>query len=202
MSVTLPPEGQYTEAELRWIEDEPAGLLPSDQTSLWGQARKVFADYIQGNLLDELTRIVANMDPSTCDEDGIENWEIELGIPVDKSKSLAARRAFVQARRQKGAFTRTRRRLIVESFILATQGDPITFGTFGVPFTDDGIPFYAGEFDLDGTYEIIEDVPNFTYDVRILNTIAVDEAGLHRELYRVTPAPIDDNFSITFVSSL
>lgn len=202
MPVTLPVEGAYSDVEQRWIATEPGGLLPQGQDSLWGQARKVFCDYMQTNLFDKLVTYWNNMNPATCSDDDIPNWEIMLGIPVNESKSIDARRAFIQIRAQRGAFTRTRRRAVVELFILATEGTPITFTPSGVPFTADGIPFFAGDFDVSTAYEIVEDIPNFTYDVRILNTIDVDLAGLQRELFRITPSPIDENFTVTQVASL
>lgn len=203
MTLTLPPEGSYTPTELTWIDTEPAGLFPMGQDSFWGQMRKVFCDYMQTEMFDKLAVYYNNLDPRTCDEDDIANWEITYGVPVDESKELLSRIAFIEARGQQGPFTRSRRRAIVEMFIRAVDGTPLMFfRPEGTPFTVDGIPFGADDFDLSSAYEIVEDIPNFTYDVRVLESIGIDEPGLYRELKRITPAPIDDNFTVTQVLSL
>ena len=196
--LSYPSVTSYSDTELRWIESEPSGLLPTDQDSFWGQQRKVFCDYMQTEMFDKLEAYYANMSPLTCDEDDIANWEIMLGIPVDTAKSLAYRRAFVQIRRYRGAFTRTFRKQVVELFINAANGIPILFFTpGGLPFSD-SVPllFGSGTFDTSTAYAIVEDIPNFTYAVKIRDDVGVDEVGLRRELKRITPAPIDDNFTI------
>lgn len=202
MPPTIPAETSYSETELSWIESEPR-VLPSDQDSFWGQARKVFADYLQTNVVNRLDTYWNNLSPITCDEDDLANWEETLGIPVNNAQPIEYRRALVQIRLHRGAFTRTFRRQIVQLFINAVEGSPIIFFTDdGIPFGDDGIVFGSGDFDATAVYEIVEDVPGYSYDVSILNTIDIDEVGLYRELKRATPAPIDDNFTITRVSSL
>lgn len=197
-SLILPSETTYGDIEHDLIENEPPGLFPMGQYSLWGQMRKLFADALQV-LADQLTQWYLNLDPSTVDLDDIPEWEEMLGIPSDATKDLTHRRAFIMSRFQRGPFTRTRRRLIVESFIIATFGQAIEFDPTGVPFVTGGIPFYSGSDSLVGTYNIVEDIPNFAYDVRILNTITVDEPGLTRELRRITPAGI--TFTITFTAT-
>lgn len=181
--------------EFTWIEAEPPGLFPLGQDSVWGQARKVFADYLQTSIKDSLTQFYLDLDPATCSEDTLARWEFELGIPVNLSKPVEQRRAFVQSRRQVGPFTRTRRRLIVEAFIIATEGGVPTFDAGGIPFDAGGIIFHSGVFDLTGTYNIVEDIPGFAYDVRVLDTIDADFEGMARELERITTAPI--TFTIT-----
>lgn len=194
---TIPAETTYSDTELNWIGNEPANVFPGDQSSFWGQARKVFADYLQENVFDRLDQWYRDLNPATCSVEELHNWEILLGIPVDETKATTLRRAFIQSRLQRGPFTRARRDALIEFFIVATFGPAIEFSPSGVPFTADGIPFYSGEYDLTGTYRVVEDIPNFSYDVRILNTITPD-AGLERELARITPAGIA--FTITPVA--
>lgn len=191
----LPAEGAYTDAEHNWIDNEPPGLLPGDQSSYWGQMRKVFTDQIQ-TVIDLFTEFYTDLDPSTVDADDIGNWEAELAIPSDTTKSLATRQAFVITHLAKGAFTRTRRVQIVEAFIMATFGQTMEFTLAGIPFDAGGIPFFGDITSLAGTYRIVEDIPSFSYDVRILDTITVD--GLDRELAHFTPAGI--SFTISYVA--
>lgn len=202
MPLAIPAETTYSDEERRWLQNEPAGIFPTDQTGFYGQARKVFADYLQVNFRDMLDRWWNNLDPSTCSTEDLANWEVQLGIPVNLLKSDAARIAFIGSRRTKGAFTRTRRRLIVEAFIIATFGGAPSLTPDGLSLTGDGITLLSDATSVDGTYEIVEDIPGFSYDVRILESVGVDEAGLYRELYRITPSPIDDNFSISIVDTL
>lgn len=198
----IPAEGTYTDAELEWIDAEPPGLFP-DQQSIWGQARKTFADYVQSNLSDKLNQLRLDLDPATADLDGIADWERMLLIPVDTTKSLSQRRAFVQSRRIRGAFTKTRRKNVVELFIAATLGVPtFDLSADGTPLTSDGHTLGDGisESDITSLYEITQNVAAFSYHVYILNTVGEDTDGLTRELERITPAPI--TFTITHPSSL
>lgn len=190
MPITIPPETQYSDTELNWIEAEPPGLFPSDQSGLWGQARKVFADYFQREIVDKLAEIYDSLDPAVANEVGIARWEQMLGIPINPTRPLESRRAFVQSRRERGPFTHTRRRKIIEAFITATFGVAPVFGTGGIPLTAGGIPLFSGVNSLADTYHVIEDIPGRSYDVRILDAITVDEDGLTRELDRITPQPI------------
>lgn len=164
--------------------------MPMGQDSLWGQARKVFCDYMQENLFDKLDRYWLNMSPATCDADDLANWEVDLGIPVNPAKALELRRAFVELRRYRGPFTRTIRARIVEMFILATIASPIIFTPEGVAFTEDGIPFGDELAGIVGTYNVVENIPGFSYQVLIASGVDLDTVGLSRELDRMTPAPI------------
>lgn len=203
MTLDYMPNVAPTSTELTWIDTEPPGLFPTDQDSFWGTARKVYCDWLQATLFDKLALYWNNLDPATCDEDDIVNYEMMYGIPSDTTKTLAQRRAFVQVRAYRGAFTRTIRRQVIELFIDAVENTPIIFFTSGgVPFTAGGIPFGAGDFDPSAVYSVVEDVPGFAYDVQILDGVDIDEPGLLRELKRITPAPIDDGVTITFVASL
>lgn len=199
MPVTLPAERPYTDTELNWIDSEPPGLLPSDQSGLWGVARKVFADYLQREITDLMESIYNSLDPSTADARGMARWEELLGIPVNTGKTLEERRAFVMSRRERGPFTRSRRDRIIEAFIRTTFGPVPELGLSGIPLTGGGIPLYSGEDSLIGTYHVVEGDPTNpylrTFDIRLLPSIALDEDGLEREFNRVIPAPY--GFTIT-----
>ena len=194
MSLVIPPEGTYGDIEHDFIENEPPGLFPTDQNSLWGQARKIFTDELQV-VADKMAQWYLNLDPRTVHVDDMPEWEYMLNIPDSTGKTDEARRAFILARRERGPFTRTRRRKIVESFITATFGVPIMFTPTGVPFTAGGIPFFSGEDSLVGTYTIIENIPAYSYEVRVLDSLDIDVVGLQRELDRITPAVY--SFTIT-----
>lgn len=199
----IPVEGTYLDIELDLADNEPPGLLPTDQTSYWGQLRRVFADNLQV-LADQMEQWYLNLDPRTVNADDMPEWEYLENIPTSPAgKTLDDRRAFVLSRNGRGAFTRTRRRVLVESFIAAVFGvPPLALVVGGVPFTDDGFTL-GGEFtlaDLQALYEIVEDIPGFAYTVNILDTVGEDTDGLTRELYRITPAGI--TFTIEHVSML
>jgi hypothetical protein len=194
-NLTIPPETTYTDIEHDLIENEPPGLLPGDQHSVWGQVRKVYADYLQFNFADVLDQWYLNLDPRTVAPSDLPEWEYMLDVAANEALSMEARQSFLVARREQGAFTRTRRRRLVEAFIVPTFGAATDFTADGIPFNAAGIPLYSGATSLAGTYNIVENVPNFSYDVRILNTITVDVPGLTRELKRITPSGI--SFTIT-----
>lgn len=191
----LPPEGQYGDIERDLIDNEPPGLFPGDQNSVWGQVRKVFADYMQYNLADVLGQWYMNLDPRTVADGDIPEWEYMLDTPANDALSIESRKSFLVARREQGAFTRSRRRRLVEAFITSTFGPATDFTPDGIPIDASGITLYSGATSLAGTYNIVENVTNFSYDVRILNTITIDTAGLTRELKRITPSGI--TFTIT-----
>jgi hypothetical protein len=195
VNLAIPPETAYTDIERDLIDNEPPGLFPGDQISVWGQVRKVFADYMQYNLADVLNEWYMNLDPRTVGIGDVPEWEYMLDTPENSALSVERRRSFLASRREQGAFTRSRRRRLVESFITATFGPATDFTPDGLPFDASGITLYSGITSLAGTYNIVENVPNFSYDVRILNTITIDTAGLTRELKRITPSGI--TFTIT-----
>jgi hypothetical protein len=183
-------QGAYTDIERDFIDNEPPGLFPTDQSSVWGQVRSVYGAYLQ-TLADMLTKWYGNLDPATVSDDDLPEWEEMLNLPAGNTTlTTTARRANIIARFQRGPFTRTRRRLLVESFITPTFGTAISFDPTGVPFVSAGIPFFSGTSSLTGTYNIVENIPAFSYQVRILNTITVDTIGMTRELTRITPAGI------------
>jgi len=200
MAPTLPAESTYSDTELDWIGNEPAGRFPLDQSSYWGQARKVFADYLQANIVDRLDSFEMARQIATCPADEIHNWEIMLGLPVRESAPLPFRRALVKMRAYRGPFTRTQRANVVEGFIGLTFGAELEFTPSGIPFpsADAGMEFHVAPASLTTLYDVVEDVPNFTYNVKLDVSLDgnIDEASLIRELERLTTAPI--TFTITY----
>jgi hypothetical protein len=198
-NLELSPETQITDIESHLIDAEPGGLFPIGQDSIFGQMRRVRADAIQV-LADQLRQWYLNLDPATVDNIDMAMWEQLLGIPTSNVRAIEARRAFIVSRRIRGPFTRTRRRVIVEAFILATFGAAPRFSDDGIPLTSAGLPLYADITSLAGSYLIVENIPGFTYTVYIKNPITVDATGLTRELARITPEPI--TFTISNVNQL
>lgn len=197
---TIPVEGTYGDVERNFIENSPEGMWPDNQDSNFGQIRKVLCDELQ-LMVDKLTILADELFIETAT--GAETlmlWERLLGVPIEPTgKSDAERRSILAPRLVYGPFTRTRRREIVEGFIISTFGESAALTTSGLELTAAGVPLFSGVFSLTGTYNIVENVSNFTYDVRILNTITIDEDGLRRELDRITPAGI--TYTITYTAT-
>src|SRR3954470_12806391 len=186
MPLVIPPVEARTDIEQLWTDLEPPGLFPPDQDSWWGQRRKIRADYLQ-TLADGFAQWYLNMNPNTVDATDMGAWEEMLALPAIGTLTVEQRRSRVLSRWSRGPFTRARRRALVEAFITATFGTAIQFSPGGVAFDSAGTPMYSGTTSLAGTYNIVENIPAFSYDVRILNTITVDIPGLTRELTRITP---------------
>lgn len=198
--LTIPAEGTYGDIEHDFIENEPPGLFPGDQRSVWGQVRATYAAHLQV-ISDLLTTWYGNLSPYTVMPGDIPEWEYMLDLPPSNmALTDAARMANIQSRFKRGAFTRTRRRQIVETFIAATFGIALEFDSGGFALVPAGLPMFSGSTSLDNTYVIVEDIPHFTYKVYVLNTISVDTVGLTRELVRITPAGI--TFTLSSVSVL
>lgn len=196
----VPPVAPFTDIERDFIDNEPPGLFPIDQTSYWGQIRKVQTDLLQ-DLADQMAQWYRNLDPNTVDESDISEWEFIEGLPVAPAgKSLEERRAAVISRRARGPLTRARRRAIVESFISSVVGPPLQLFPGGLALSAGGLQLFAEPGAVTTKYEIVEDIPNYTYTVSVLTSAGIDEAGLTRELTRATPAGID--FDVDLVSSL
>lgn len=188
MSLSIPPEERYGEVEIDLIDFEPPGLFPTNQDSVWGQVRKVYADYMQENFVDVLAQWYVNLDPNTVNAADMDEWEYMLGIPNGAGLALERRRAFVLARMEVGPFTYSRRERLVELMISLTFGQAAELTLDGLSLDGAGVPLYSGLTDLAGTYRIYEDVPNYSYQLVVLNSIPVE--GLDRELRRITPAGI------------
>jgi hypothetical protein len=189
----IPPEGVYTETELRFIETQPPGLWPENQDSNFGQLRKVLTDEIQARR-DEIGMIAAERFPDTADR-YLSLWEEMLGAAVNPSgKSEAQRRAVISSRLKYGAFTRPQRDKIIQEFLgTTTGGAPAAFGPSGIPILT-GIPLYGSPGAVANLYRVYENTGNFSYVVWIDAANVPDTISLTRELTRVTPAGI--SFSI------
>jgi uncharacterized protein YmfQ (DUF2313 family) len=193
----LPVEVPFTDAEQAFLEESPPGLYPDNQNSNLGfLIRKVWCDGVQ-DVADQMTTLYAERFIPTSFL-FLEDWEIDLGILVDPaSLTISQRRANCLAHLRTGAFTREMRNGIIEEYINATFGDPMMFSVAGIPFVSGGIPFHSDPGDISSLYAVVEDLTNFTYQVRIKNTITPDEAGMRRALDRVTPAGI--SYTIVYV---
>lgn len=184
---TLPVEGVFTSAELDFMENSPPGLFPDNQDSNFGLLRKLITDRTE-ELIDQQTTLYNERFVDTATE-FLDEWERAVDLPINSaSLSVIQRRQNVLGRLARGAFTRTRRAQLVEKFITATFGDPIQLTPAGVPLTTAGVPLYTEATDVTPLYRIVEDIPNFHYQVRIKDTVLLDLVGLTRELNRITPA--------------
>jgi hypothetical protein len=213
---TLPPEGRFTDIENFIIAESPPWLWPTNQNSNFGILRHVLS-LVKQDSVDTLSVMWSEMFLNTA-VDFLGRWERELGLPeAPAGWSISKRRWVAKGRAQRRPFTIQRRADIVWYFIAETLGNPIELRDNGVPLTDDGLelrnetlldPFgfnvgvplfitgiptssWVNGIPLSGQsiFTIIENVPNFSYEVRILNTYALDPA-LERELQWITPAGI------------
>lgn len=192
----LPAEAVPSNVEEYFINEQPQRLFPRNQNSNFGTVRKVITDEIQ-LAVETLSELFSELFVTTA-SGYLGLWEREVGLP-DGSAALSVddRRLRLLTRVARGPFTRTRRREVVERFIAATFGAGTDFGSSGIELTSGGVPMFSGVSSLAGTYSIVEDVEDFSYEVRILDTITVDLIGLTRELTWLTPAGI----SFTIVST-
>lgn len=186
---TIPPEGTYTDAERRFIANQPPGLWPENQDSAFGQLRRVLTDEVQINR-DKVDSLAQELFISTASQ-YLSLWEEELGVAIAPSgKTVAQRRAVLLSRLKHGASTRALRDAIVAEFVSTTFGQPSAFTLAGIPLTAGGIPLYGDLADPSTLYRIYEDPSTFSYLVRIKNTNTPDINALARELTRITPAGI------------
>lgn len=189
MAHTIPLEGPYTEVERHFIESSPDGLWPDNQDSVFGQVRKCLTDICQEQV-DETTILNDETFTNTSSR-YLSLWEEMLGLSVAPSGwADAKRRSVIASRQRHGLYTRDRRRSIVEDALLATFGDSLSLTSAGLPLSAGGSPLYSGVFSLVGLYRIYDNISNFSYVVRILNTSSPDIGALNRELTRITPAHI------------
>lgn len=189
----LPAEGIKTDLEQVFIDSQPRGLLPENQNSNFGLLRKTLVGELQ-IAADNLTSLFSEMFIQTA-SDFLGAWEDELGIPrASTGLSVASRRTRLLNRRRIGAFTRTRRRELVEAFIMATFGDVPEFTSSGIPLTSGGIILHSESGAVTSFYTITEDSA-FHYTINIVPTVDPDIAGLTRELNWITPSHY--SFTIT-----
>jgi uncharacterized protein YmfQ (DUF2313 family) len=197
---TLPPEGAFNEIELSFIDEQPE-TFPTNQNSNWGFLRMVLCNQLQ-ELADDIEIVYRNLFIDSADEH-LDMWEEQHGLPVEPSGySINARRAAVKSRMQKGAFTRERRRAIVESYVVATFGVPTSITITGIEITAGGITLYAEAVDFGLAYIITENVTNYEYTISISKDLGVDIAGMRRELERMTPAGITVTITEDFFETI
>lgn len=201
-SLTLPAEGTYSDIERDLIENEPPGLFPENQDSVWGQMRKVNGDYLQVNFADRLAVWYQNLDPSAVDVGDLPEWEYMLDVPDSTGHTDAARRAFLVSRREQGPFTYQRRNRLIETFIAATFGVSLGFDAGGLVLDAGGLILLADVLPLSSSYRVYEDIQGWTYELWIVNTITPDTPGLTRELNRITPSGIVMTFDNTHANIL
>ena len=190
----LPVEGKFTDAEVDFIESSPPGLFAENQNSNIGLFRKLFTDDIQ-ELADQLDTMYQErfVDQSKI---FLDEWERQEGLPQNPAGiDIATRQAMVLNRVRSGPFTRTARRSIVENYLGATFGTPVTLSPTGIALSAAGVPLYSDVSSLAQAYEIVEDIPNFLYHVYIDSSLT-PAVGMTRELTRITPAGI--SFDITY----
>lgn len=182
---TLPAEAEYTDIEQVFIEEEPRGILPKNQNSNYGTVRRVISDEIS-MAVGQLTELFSEMFISTT-TNYVGLWEDQLGVARGDNKTLTSRRVILKSRRARGPFTRARRVKIVESFIIDTFGDPITFSADGIPLTGAGVPLHSEAAPVTALYSITENIGGFSYTVNVVPTVDPDMIGMQRELERITP---------------
>lgn len=223
MSLTIPEEGAYSDVERELLDNEPPGLFPVNQDSFWGQQRKVFGDYLQVNIVDWLAARFADLYIDIASSDALSRWEHQLGIPDFSFRSIEMRRAIIKALLHKGYISRAFRRYVVELFVMATMGAGPVLTPEGLELTASGIKFIpsddnfalvsvegvaipatglvldAGGVILTGAINIIENITNFSYDVRIRTDLAPDTDILTEVLHRLTPSGI--TFTVTITNS-
>ena len=192
---TLPAPTNLTDQELNFLDDSPPNLFAENQDSNFGAFRKVFSDQMK-MVADQIQTLYTERFVFTASQT-LDQWEEEVGLPINPgSLSVQQRRARILARRQKGPFTRTRRQQVVETYLLSTFGQTTQLTLLGAAITPAGLPLYSDATSLVGLYTITEDISNFSYTVTINSSAQIDQAGLLRELSKITPAGI--NFTVTY----
>lgn len=192
----LPAEGVKTDMEQLFISEQPPNLFPENQNSNFGALRKLITDELQ-EVIDQLL-FLSNETFIKTSTEYLGLWEDEMGLPKNLlGMSVGLRRTFLLNRRSIAAFTRTRRRLLVELFIIETFGDVVEFTVDGIALTAGGVPLFDDAGDVSTLYSITEDITNFSYEVWVDSGQDIDQDGLERELGWITPSWI--SWSITRV---
>jgi hypothetical protein len=192
---TLPPEGEWYETELQFMEEEPPSFFPQNQNSNFGWIiRHVFAKFTQD--IAGLQTLLYNERFVATSETFLDQWEIEVGLtPNPEGKSIAQRRSEVLARLQRGPFTRTRRDAVISNAISVTFGTTVQLLPPGIPLTFEGIPLYSEPGETEMLFSVTEYPDEFRYVVNIDPDTDPDIDAITRELERITPAGI--TFTIT-----
>lgn len=194
---TLPPEIAPTAAEIAFIEESPPNFFPENQDSNFGFIiRKLWCDHVQE--ISDQQNLIFRENFAQTSTLLLDEWEEEYAVTQNPPLDIAQRRAIILALLRRGLFTRALRDGIIESFIIATFGTVIEFTEFGIPFVSGGIPFASEAGDVGTLYKVVETLTNFTYQVRIKNTVAPNEFGLRQALDRITPAGI--SYTIVYVA--
>ena len=176
---TLPAETPFSDAEIAFLDESPPGLYPENQNSNFGYfIRKIFSDHVQ-TLINQLDVIYNEKFVDTAIQ-YLTEWELTTGLPTNPTGySTAQRRMAITNRLRKGAFTNATRHAVIQSFIVATFGDAVSFDPSGIPITAAGIPLYSGASSLAGTYAVRENWPlrnkltNSNFEVNVSNWSAV-----------------------------
>jgi hypothetical protein len=185
----LPVETTWTQAELNFQEDEPPGLFPENQDSNFGIKRKVYSKQLN-DVIEQLNTMYAELFIATSTL-YLDEWEAQLGLPVNPTGlDDAGRRSRLLARMKRGAFTDDLRNSIIESYLIATFGDPLALYSEGIGIPVEGIPLYGEPGVVEGLFRVYDAIENYTYEVWIKNTNTPDIPSLQRELERITPAGI------------
>jgi len=194
---TLPAEIQFTAAEVAFIEESPPNFFPENQNSNFGYIiRKLWCDHVQE--ISDQQNVIFRENFAQSSTTLLDEWEEEYAVTQNPPLDVAQRRAIILALLRRGLFTRALRDGIIESFISATFGTVIEFTEFGIPFVPAGIPFASEGGDMSTLYKVVEDIPNFSYQIRIKNTVTPNEFGLRQALDRITPAGI--SYTIVYVA--
>jgi hypothetical protein len=193
---TLPAEVQFSDQELNFMDESPPGLFPENQNSNFGfLIRKIFSDQLK-LVAGQQDTLYKERFVSTSTE-FLDVWEHDVGLPVNPAgKTIDQRRAEVINRLTKGPFTRPRRAALIEKYVTATFGVVPQLSVVGLSIGS-GIVLHSGVNSLTGTYNIVENITDFSYQVRIRQDITVDTTSMLRELTRLTPSGI--NFTIVAV---
>lgn len=190
---TLPPEGDYSEVELAFIDEQPQ-RFPSNQNSNWGYLRKVFCDQLQVIVTDQET-IWRNRFLDTAHE-YLGMWEEMVGLPIGSPENNPKRINEIKGRLYKGPFTRTQRQQIVYGYIQSTLGAAPQLTEEGLALTASGVVLQADAIENIADHNVIlENIENFSYVVSVNRALGIDLVGLTRELRRYTPSGI--SFTVT-----
>lgn len=191
---TLPAEGQYTEMERLFIDEQPRRILPTNQNSNFGAVRKVITDPLQ-ECFETLRELALEMFIETA-SGYISLWERDLGLPPNTATlTLDQRKARILNRIRKQPFTKARRKEVIDNYIISIQGNSVQLTPAGVPLTADGVPLYSDPIPAGvDPYTITENVENFSYNVTFNESLDINVQDVARDLASITPAGI--NFTI------
>ena len=190
-TILLDPNSVITDAEQNFIDESPPNLFPENQDSNWGYKRKVFSDAMQ-EAIDQLDTIYNERYIETASQ-FLDEWEEQMSLPIAPTNfTEAERRAIVQGRLKKGAWTHERVEALIEAFLSVTYGPAVLITPEGIELTAAGVPFYSEPGGLKSLYRVYHDPISFSYTVVIRNDIAptMRIAELTRELVHFTPSPI------------